>query len=194
MQQDGSDDAESPYWALPVSRFGKRVRAQREGAGFTQRELSERLAELNVKLDTSAITRIENGSREPRLKEAFAIALALGISLTALLHVEDDPINALYSAYEELSFAAQDFERAADRAHASLDNLQTVAIGADVRAGVAHLHPNNNFATVVDMCADAMDSFEEALVFASSLRRVVGKVGAEIPEFTVDGVPDGSDT
>jgi transcriptional regulator with XRE-family HTH domain len=193
MQQDGSDDLEAPYWALPVSRFGKRVRAQREGGGFTQRELSERLAELGIKLDTSAITRIESGSREPRLKEAFAIALALGVSLTALLHVADDPMNALYSAYAELDFAAQDFERAADRARASVDDLQTVAIDADVREAVTRLHPENNLGTVIDMCSDALDYFEDALVFSSMLRRVIGKMNVEIPEFGMDPIPDAPD-
>src|ERR1700687_5276586 len=55
--------------------FAERTKAARNQAGLTQAQLSERLdAEFGVKLDTSAITRIEAGQREPRLSEALAIA------------------------------------------------------------------------------------------------------------------------
>jgi transcriptional regulator with XRE-family HTH domain len=59
-----------------VSRaFAHRAKAARNQAGLTQAQLSQRLeAEFGVKLDTSAITRIEAGQREPRLSEALAIA------------------------------------------------------------------------------------------------------------------------
>jgi transcriptional regulator with XRE-family HTH domain len=62
--------------------FGERVREFREQAELTQQQLSDRLrADFGIKLDTSAITRIENGSREPRLREAIAMAELLQFGL-----------------------------------------------------------------------------------------------------------------
>ena len=50
---------------------------------MTQAQLATRLEdEFDIKLDTSGITRIEAGRREPRLSEALAIAQILGLDLT----------------------------------------------------------------------------------------------------------------
>lgn len=52
---------------------------------MTQQQLSDRLQhESGVSLDTSAITRIEAGQREPRLGEAIAIAQVLEFGLDEL--------------------------------------------------------------------------------------------------------------
>ncbi|MDC8982155.1 helix-turn-helix domain-containing protein [Mycobacterium marinum] len=69
----------------PNESFGQRVRRQRDKLGLTQQQLSDQLARFRVKLDTSAITRIENGSREPRLGEAQLIAQILEVPLQDLL-------------------------------------------------------------------------------------------------------------
>jgi transcriptional regulator with XRE-family HTH domain len=71
------------------STFGQNVRAARERVKWTQQQLSDRMARYGVKLDTSAITRIEGDKREPRLKEAQAVAAALGVLLDDLL--PDEP-------------------------------------------------------------------------------------------------------
>ncbi len=53
---------------------------------MTQQQLSNRLEEETpVTLDTSAITRIEAGQREPRLGEALAIAKVLNFGLNNLV-------------------------------------------------------------------------------------------------------------
>lgn len=58
------------------------MKAERVHAGMTQAELAKRIAdEFEIKLDTSGITRIEAGDREPRLSEALAIAEILGLEL-----------------------------------------------------------------------------------------------------------------
>jgi transcriptional regulator with XRE-family HTH domain len=58
------------------------MKDQRVNAGMTQAELAKRIAdEFEIKLDTSGITRIEAGQREPRLSEALAIAEILGLEL-----------------------------------------------------------------------------------------------------------------
>jgi transcriptional regulator with XRE-family HTH domain len=70
-----------------VSRtFAERAKAARLRAGLTQQQLCDRLEEeAEVELDTSAITRIEAGQREPRLGEALAIARVLGFGLDNLV-------------------------------------------------------------------------------------------------------------
>ncbi|MBP2455690.1 helix-turn-helix domain-containing protein [Mycolicibacterium lutetiense] len=183
MQQGGTEGPGVPYWALGASQFGKRVRAQREGAGFTQRELSENLAELGVKLDTSAITRIENGSREPRLKEAAAIAHALGVSLSALIHFDENPISALFSAYEALNIATQDLDRAAGRAYSAADALQTVVIRSDVKAEVAQQAPTLDLGVVVERCSDAIDHIEDVHAFVGLLNSILERI-ERIPGFS----------
>jgi len=76
---------EQPDPKLTARLFGERVREFREQAELTQQQLSDRLREgFGIKLDTSAITRIESGAREPRLREAIAIAETLGFGLRGL--------------------------------------------------------------------------------------------------------------
>lgn len=65
--------------------FAERAKAARLRAGLTQQQLFERLrSEAGIVLDTSAITRIEAGQREPRLSEAIAIGRALNFGLDDL--------------------------------------------------------------------------------------------------------------
>ncbi len=70
------------------SAFGERAKAARLRAGLTQEQLSHRLLP-GVVLDTSAITRIEAGQREPRLSEALAIARVLGFDVHDLARRAD---------------------------------------------------------------------------------------------------------
>lgn len=64
--------------------FGVRVKNARDGRKWSQRKLAEELDKLGVKLDPSAVTRIERGSREVKLREAAAIAAALAVPLQDL--------------------------------------------------------------------------------------------------------------
>jgi transcriptional regulator with XRE-family HTH domain len=69
-----------------TSTFADRAKAARLRAGLTQQQLFRRLqVEAGISLDTSAITRIENGQREPRLGEALAIARVLNFGLNNLV-------------------------------------------------------------------------------------------------------------
>lgn len=69
-----------------ISTFAARAKSARLRAGLTQQQLSKRLEdETSVTLDTSAITRIEAGQREPRLGEALAIAKVLNFGLNNLV-------------------------------------------------------------------------------------------------------------
>lgn len=64
--------------------FGLRVKNAREDRQWSQRKLAEELQHLDVKLDPSAVTRIERGTREVKLREAAAIAAALAVPLQDL--------------------------------------------------------------------------------------------------------------
>lgn len=64
--------------------FGVRVRKARDDRKWSQRKLAEELDRLGVKLDPSAVTRIERGTREVKLREAAAIAAALAVPLEDL--------------------------------------------------------------------------------------------------------------
>jgi ribosome-binding protein aMBF1 (putative translation factor) len=71
--------AEKLIHEMPSSSntFGARVKEARRREGLTQLQLCTRLKVHGVHLDTSAITRIENARRDPRLREALAIAKVL---------------------------------------------------------------------------------------------------------------------
>ncbi len=91
------------------STFAERAKAARLRAGLTQQQLSDRLRnEAEVLLDTSAITRIEAGQREPRLGEALAIARVLEFGLNNLVPRAD------------LDFYMSDVERLMDESRAAL--------------------------------------------------------------------------
>jgi transcriptional regulator with XRE-family HTH domain len=83
MQTQG--DQAVPSGGAVGRTFGERAKATRIEAGMTQLQLQERLeTEFGIKLDTSGITRIEAGQREPRLSEALAIAAILDFGLNNL--------------------------------------------------------------------------------------------------------------
>ena len=58
-------------------------------------------------MDTSAITRIENGSRDPRLSEAEAFASALGVPLSELIS-SDSTMAAVVKLFDEFDLASDD--------------------------------------------------------------------------------------
>lgn len=65
--------------------FGRRLRQERERRGLTQGGLANMLGQDGLRLDPTAITRIEKGERGVRLNEALKIARALGCTLDYLL-------------------------------------------------------------------------------------------------------------
>jgi transcriptional regulator with XRE-family HTH domain len=89
--------------------FAERAKAARLRAGLTQQQLSYRLeTEADVSLDTSGITRIESGQREPRLGEALALARVLDFGLDNLVPRAD------------LDFYITDLKRLMDESRAAL--------------------------------------------------------------------------
>lgn len=62
-------------------RFGAEVAERRQVMGLSQKALADRLAEYGLKVDASAISRVETGTRALRISEAIVIAQVLGFSL-----------------------------------------------------------------------------------------------------------------
>src|ERR1700722_4238666 len=89
MQTEGKQTVSS---SEAVGRnFGERAKDALIEAGMTQVQLQERLgAEFGLNLDTSGITRIEAGQREPRLSEALAIAAILDFGINNLTPTAPD--------------------------------------------------------------------------------------------------------
>src|SRR4051794_35884755 len=64
---------------------GENVGVLRRGSGMTQTELAEAVSERGIPFRQQTIVKIEKGQRPLRLREADAIAAALGVDLAALV-------------------------------------------------------------------------------------------------------------
>lgn len=64
--------------------FGASLRERRTARGMSQRELAERVARKGLRLDPTAVTRIERGERDVRLGEAIVLAWELDASLSEM--------------------------------------------------------------------------------------------------------------
>lgn len=65
--------------------FGRRVRAARDAAGLTQAQLTGRLLATGVRVPSTAVAKIETGTRPTTVVELEALAGALGVSAADLL-------------------------------------------------------------------------------------------------------------
>ncbi len=109
--------------STPSAVFGRRLREERERARLTQAELGQRMAEImTVKVDPSAVSRIEGASAGRVLKfdEAVAAAQALDVPLASL--VSDEPPET--ARLRELREALQRERNRADAAEAEFQQAQ----------------------------------------------------------------------
>ena len=65
---------------FPSEVFREQLRTVRRFKGWTQQQLADALADVGVKLDATAITRLERGTRGVTLDDVIAIAAVLGVS------------------------------------------------------------------------------------------------------------------
>jgi transcriptional regulator with XRE-family HTH domain len=72
------------------TEFATLVKEARRDRGLSLRELADVLAQTGVKIDSSGLNRIEQGSREPRLSEARALTNVLGLDRDAVLTASAD--------------------------------------------------------------------------------------------------------
>lgn len=98
--------------------FGDNVRRARAVKGWSQRRLAEALDIRGVKLDPSAVTRIERGAREVKLREAAAIAQCLGVDIQELITP---------AGREPLAVILQTLKSATDRMQAGRSALAEMA-------------------------------------------------------------------
>ncbi len=91
---------------LPTT-FGEAVKQRRTELALSQRALAAKIAGLGIPMDATAVTRIENGLREPRFSEGIVLCEFLGIDGTAYAAP-----GAVLSGYETATAVA--YQRAAE--------------------------------------------------------------------------------
>lgn len=89
----------------PERIFGRRLRRERVKRGWRQEDLAVWAAGHGAVMHSSAIAKIEAGTRMVRLDHAVALAAALGVPLSRLL--SDDDVSAKALRLEQVR-AAQD--------------------------------------------------------------------------------------
>jgi len=86
--------------------FERRLRQERERRGLSQADVARRVTELlGVTFYASALTKIESHERSVKIEEAVAFAEALDIPLSVLLVEQDDVVEAIGRAREDLLVA-----------------------------------------------------------------------------------------
>ncbi|ORV43364.1 hypothetical protein AWC02_15265 [Mycolicibacter engbaekii] len=123
-----------------AASIGGRLRRERESRKLSQRKLAEELVRFGVKLDPSAIARIESGVREVKFREVAAMARAMHMVVDDLVpsNREGEPferfdrtcaaaIEHAFKARQHLAEMAQYFRRAA----------QFVEVFPDITAEIA---------------------------------------------------------
>jgi transcriptional regulator with XRE-family HTH domain len=101
----------------PETRFGQRIRQEREARGWTQAQVAARLAEEGIRLHPSAIAKIEdrrstNRPRMIRLDEAKAFATIFGATVDDLIQPKDEGIRLFFMIRELLAPYAAHHARA----------------------------------------------------------------------------------
>ncbi len=82
--------APPPEPTLPSDVVRARIRQVRKQHGWSLRELSNRLEELGVHMDPPTLVRIEVGQRRVLVDQMVALAAALDVSPSYLLHPPED--------------------------------------------------------------------------------------------------------
>ncbi|MGK0715126.1 helix-turn-helix domain-containing protein [Leucobacter sp. W1153] len=86
----------------PEVAFGQVTSVYRKRREMSQKDLAEKLTELGMKVDASAVSRLESGGRTLKLWEAFKVAEALDVSLDTLLSFASTPASILRDARDRL--------------------------------------------------------------------------------------------
>lgn len=74
----------------PSEVFAERTKTVREDRRWSQRQLAERLTEMDAPIHQTAVAKIESGARKVSLDEALRVAAALDVSPIALFLPEDE--------------------------------------------------------------------------------------------------------
>ncbi|GJO37422.1 hypothetical protein NJB1604_02210 [Mycobacterium marinum] len=154
--------------------FGERVRDARSKRQWTQRQLAERL-----NLDSSAVSRLEQGTRAVRLGEAALIARALNVDLDFLVYGELDPVAMLRRSRAEANEYMHDMRSAAmEMATAYVNITELLDEDPDL---FAHLEQDSNAPT-----DDLPTSVDEYLEWARRRIETVFRVPHSSDRLVVD--------
>jgi transcriptional regulator with XRE-family HTH domain len=116
----------------PEAVFAARMRQARETAGMTQPQLAERLYEQSgIRLDPTAITRMERGRRTIRLNEAVHLAAILDMKLWDLVLL---PSMMAGTHAKDMKARARAMAAEAARLDAQIVKAEADAVQAHVRA------------------------------------------------------------
>lgn len=97
-------DADEPE-PTPEQQFGARIRKLRDEYETTQALLAQMVEDHGVKLDPSAIARLEKGERSIRLNEAVAFASSFRMTVDELLRPALPPDEQVREAEKHLQRA-----------------------------------------------------------------------------------------
>lgn len=98
----------------PENEFGARLRALRKEHGLTLEDLAKRLKkDYDLRVDPSAIARLEKGDRSIRLNEAVKISSSLQMTI-------DEMLRPVLTPEEQVTLAEQLLQRAKYRALSAL--------------------------------------------------------------------------
>lgn len=106
----------------PEERLGERMRALREGRGWSQRELAKRMQDRGLNWFQSTVGKTETGGRPVRVDEAAVLAELLETKIDDLVAADPDPMAI---KLEELLAAL----RAAQRTCDSLERERDAKVG-----------------------------------------------------------------
>lgn len=162
-----------------VDKFAQRLRAARDDAGLTQRELSF------PGCTTGYVSRLEYGARVPSLQVIHELARRLGVSVQWLARGNDDGDAgslAEIARQAELALRLDDREHARDLYHSLLSAEHPTQFRARAEAGLGQLafvEDDANAAIEHLERAYELDSELDDAAAADTLGRAYARIGAE---------------
>jgi transcriptional regulator with XRE-family HTH domain len=152
--------------------FGQNLRQARTQKGWSQRRLAEELDSRGLKLDPSAVTRIELGSRVIKLQEAAVAAECLGVDLQELMK----PAGA-----DPLAIALELLKNAEVKVNAGRTAFAEMALSVRSAEAFLQMHPE----LVEELCRlRGLDETRDAHAFlAQQLQAITsGSPAVEVPD------------
>jgi transcriptional regulator with XRE-family HTH domain len=114
----------------PGQQFARRVREVREAQGLSQQQVSERLAGIGVKIDRTAVARVENGTRRVTVDEVFQFAQALNASPLELLTAGGRVVE-LDERLQRMKESLLEFDHELTEKRAELERLRRLEAGEE---------------------------------------------------------------
>ncbi len=169
---------------LTDSRFGRRVREQRERREWSQEELAKRLTDMGIQVYPSTIAKIESEKkpRAARLGEAVGIADLFDLSLDELLGREWPDDSTLNFGLGVLRDCAGDAERAIDQAQ---------GFAADIEDIAKSLKESFRGPDIDGLLQAAQDMADHLLAARSNASTLVSIAGGAIAEATKEAPESG---